>query len=115
VLPDGWIERIFLRLHASYGRAWIDLWDGAPIDAVKAQWSDSLTGSTAEQIRLAFDALEREGRRFPPSLPELASLVRGFRTANPPALKIADHRRDPPAGGFDALRSVLKRATPKSQ
>ena len=113
MLPDGWIERIFLRLHASYGRAWIDLWDGAPIDAVKAQWSDSLTGSTAEQIRLAFDALEREGRRCPPSLPEFAALVRGFRARGSPVLRVTDNRREPPSGGFQTIRDALKRATPK--
>lgn len=114
MLPDGWIERIFLRLHASYGKAWIDMWDGAPIDAVKAQWSESLAGASAEQIRLAFDAIEKEARKFPPSLPEFAGLVRGFRTANPPSLKIADHRRDMPPGGFQALKDVLKKAAPQS-
>lgn len=109
MLPDGWIERIFLRLHASYGKAWIDMWDGAPIDAVKAQWADTLDGATAEQIRLAFDAIEKEGRKFPPSLPEFAGLVKSFRIVGA-HLKLADNRRDPPPGGFESLRSILKKA-----
>lgn len=78
-LPDGWIDRLFLRLHTMYGKAWLDLWADAPIPAVKAQWTASLERFGGEAIRQALAELEKRGKTFPPTLPELAGLCEQFR------------------------------------
>lgn len=103
-----------MRLGAMYGAKWLDLWTGIPMEAVKAEWSRALTGVEPEAVRLAFEHIVTEGNPFPPTMPEFVGLVRRFRRVGVHRLlAIGDNRRDPPPGGFDTLRNVLKRAAPK--
>jgi hypothetical protein len=111
VLPDATIDRLFRRLAAMYGRAWLEMWVGVPLAEVRAEWGRSLSSVTVEQMRLAFDHLERKGVKFPPNLPEFKSLCDQFRRAGPHALALVDGRRDPPPGGFASLKSVLGKTT----
>lgn len=105
--PDALVDRLFQRLHAMYGAKWLDLWVGAPIDAVKGEWARALTGVAPETIRLTLEHLLTAGNPFPPTMPEFVSLTRQFARRGPHRLAIADHRRDPPPGGFQALRDIL--------
>jgi hypothetical protein len=77
-LPDAWIDRLFVRFLNLYGRAWVDKWDGIPIDGVKQTWAEELAGCTGEQIRLALEHIGKHNK-FPPSCPEFAALCRDFR------------------------------------
>ena len=44
MIPAAWIDRIFGRLSARYGRSFLAQWDGVPMDDVKADWSEVLDG-----------------------------------------------------------------------
>lgn len=76
-LPDAWVDRLFARFSAMFGRTWASQWEGADMASVKAIWAEDLAGCTAEQIRAGIDALTGA---FPPSLPEFAQLCRGIAT-----------------------------------
>lgn len=43
-LPIAWVEKIFRKLNARYGRAFLSQYDGVPIDDVMADWSEELAG-----------------------------------------------------------------------
>jgi hypothetical protein len=109
-LPDGWIDRLFLRLHAMYGKAWLDLWAGLPAATVKAQWSASLSRCSSEQIRLALNALESSGKPFPPNLPEFYALCEEYRPRKAPTLYLAAPRTAPPENIFANLKRQLDEA-----
>ena len=108
--PDAIVDRLFQRLAAMYGAKWLDLWSAIPMDAVKAEWSRALTGHDVEAVRLALEHLTAHGNPFPPTLPEFVSLVQQFRRRGPHMLAITDNRRDPPPGGFQSLRELLRKA-----
>lgn len=93
VSPDTLVDRLFRKLALMYGKAWLDLWAGMPIDEVKGEWARTLTGVEPEAMRLALDALLTAGKPFPPSLPEFVSLCRQFRKAGAPHLSLADKTR----------------------
>lgn len=112
--PDASVElisRLFKRLHAAYGKHWTDMWLDTPIDAVKATWAHYLANFSAEEIGRALEHLPK----FPPTLPEFVELCRQQyrRPSGKPDLQIVDARRDPPPGGFKAIRDVLKGVTVK--
>lgn len=102
--------RLFQRLHTAYGKHWLDMWADAPMDRVKATWGDALAQFRPDEIAQALEHLPK----FPPTLPEFVDLCRQFRKPGKPALAIVDGRRSPPPGGFQALRDVLRKATPKA-
>ena len=79
-LPDAWIDRLFLRFAQMYGKLWIDMWEGIPIDGVKATWAADLAGYGAEQIKRALDHC-KANNKFPPTCPEFVGLCRQFRGA----------------------------------
>jgi hypothetical protein len=108
---DAIVDRLFARLTTMYGKHWLDLWVGVPMEAVKAEWSRALTGVSVEQVRLALDSMLDKGNAFPPTMPEFVSLCRAFRRTEAPHLSLADKRRgDGPPGGFNTLRSILRKA-----
>lgn len=107
-LPDGWVDRLFVRLHAMYGRAWLDMWADAPIPTVKTLWAESLGRCTAEQIRLALDAIEKSGKAFPPTLPEFVAACEQFRPKGPPSLYLAAPRHHAPENVFASLRNQIE-------
>jgi len=41
-LPDNWVERIFRKLSATYGQAFIRQYDGVDLADVKANWAHEL-------------------------------------------------------------------------
>ena len=111
VSPDAIIDRLFQKLHLMYGRAWLDLWVGAPLEEVKAEWGRALTGVEPEAMRLALDSMLTTGKEFPPKLPEFVSLCRQFRRVGAPHLTIADKRRPVAADGhFQSLRDIIRKA-----
>lgn len=105
--PDALVDRLFRRFHAMYGARWLDQWIGAPIDAVKAEWACAVAGYEPAAFKAALDALIRHGKPYPPTLPEFVALLRQSRPQRAPLRLITDARRDPPPGGFQALRDIL--------
>lgn len=74
VLPESWIERLFARFSAMYGRKFADLWADCNLRDVKATWAEDLAGFTGEEIKRGVDACKT--RTFPPTLPEFIQLCR---------------------------------------
>lgn len=107
VSPESVVDRLFQRLAQLYGRAWLDLWAGVPMDGVKAEWAASLQGFDVETIRLALESLKTEGKQFPPNLPEFVSLCRQFVRRGPHRLALASPRYEPPANIFAKLKRDL--------
>jgi len=73
-LPESWIEKLFSRLSAMYGRKFADLWAGCNLAEVKAVWAEDLAGCSGEEIKRGLDACKT--RTFPPTLPEFLMLCR---------------------------------------
>ena len=85
------VDVLFARLAMAYGKHWIDMWVGMPLDAVKSEWAASLASVKAHQVE---SALQHLGK-FPPTLPEFKSLCDQFRKVGPPVLAVTDSRREP--------------------
>lgn len=43
-LPSEWIDRIFAKLTARYGRDFLSKWEGVDLGVVKADWAEELAG-----------------------------------------------------------------------
>jgi hypothetical protein len=71
-LPQQWVERLFQRMHATYGTRWTDLWRDVPPEVLAATWGDSLSGLTTDEIK---SGLSRMGK-FPPTPVEFRDLCR---------------------------------------
>lgn len=71
----GWIEKLFGRFEAMYGRVFVDMWAAANIAAVKAEWADDLRYYTGAQIAWALDQC-RATCDLPPTLPKFLGLCR---------------------------------------
>ena len=77
-LPNAWIDRLFMRFSGMYGKHWADLWQGIPMEQIKAVWAEDLAGCSADQIRHALDHCKTH-LKFPPTCPEFVGLCREFR------------------------------------
>lgn len=73
-LPDSWIEKLFSRFSAMYGRKFADLWSGCNLKEVKAAWAEDLAVFSGEEIKYGLAACKT--RTFPPTLPEFILLCR---------------------------------------
>lgn len=74
VLPSAWIDRIFERLLAMYGRKFADMWGCVETGSLKATWAEALADLKPEEISRGLSAcLTRE---WPPTLPEFRGLCR---------------------------------------
>lgn len=73
--PDApkWVERIFARLLVRYGASWLRMWEGVPMDAVKADWGNALARiahNSPDRIRYALEYLPDQ----PPNLGQFMAL-----------------------------------------
>lgn len=110
--PDAVIDRLFMVMHTMYGRAWADLWQGVPLEAVKAEWARSLHGFDVNTVRLAIESMKTEGRAFPPSLPEFVALCRQFVPVGAHRLALASPRYQAPENVFANLKRQLAQKKP---
>jgi hypothetical protein len=106
--PEALVDRLFQKFALMYGRGWLDMWAGMPMDAVKADWAGALHGFEPETIRLAIEHLKTEGKPFPPAQPEFISLCRQFVRRGSHRLSLAAPRYQPPENIFAKLKRDLK-------
>jgi hypothetical protein len=103
------VDRLFAKLAMMYGKHWLDLWSDIPMAGVKAEWSRALTGISAEQMRLALEAIFDKGNTFPPTLPEFVSLCRQCRKFGQPLRLAAPRERgEIPAHVLDVIAKLRK-------
>lgn len=53
-LPLPWIEKIFQKLTLTFGRDFLNRWEGIPIEEVKADWAHELRGFQQNPPALAY-------------------------------------------------------------
>lgn len=95
-LPDAWVDRLFARLGAMYGKHWIDLWTNVNPQEVRDTWARALARFEPGAMRRAIEHCESH-LKFPPTMPEFVALCRDFRGAGklaalpPPRGKLTEH------------------------
>ena len=75
-LPEAWVDSLFARLAARYGAAWLRMWDGIPLDAVKADWAAELAGFAKAPQAIAH-GLEHLPPDRPPTVGQFRQLCIG--------------------------------------
>jgi hypothetical protein len=71
-LPSAWVDRLFARFTVRYGSAWIRMWEGVPMDAVKADWAEELAGFAEFPEALAY-GLDNLPSDKPPTVKQFAA------------------------------------------
>lgn len=71
-LPSGWIDRIFAKLTARFGRDFLSRWEGVELDIVKADWAEELAGLQKRPDAIVY-ALENIGGK-PPMVDDFKAL-----------------------------------------
>lgn len=79
-----WVERIFSRMSAMYGRLFADMWAGSELHEVKAAWADDLGVFCGQQIVWAME--QCKSRELPPTLPAFRNLCQQAPRPEVPAL-----------------------------
>lgn len=74
-LPSSWVDSLFARLSVRYGAAWLRMWEGIDIAAVKADWAKELGefATTPDAIAYGLDHLPTER---PPNVSQFRVLCR---------------------------------------
>lgn len=109
-LPARWVDSLFDRLAAMYGRHWLDLWADVPMADVKTAWQHGLAGIAGEQLRHALEHCASGAQRFPPTLGEFAAICRAHRVEPAHRLMLPKPRTEMPAHVRDALRAFLDKS-----
>jgi len=97
ILPTAWVEKIFRKLSARYGKAFMAQYDGVPISDVMADWAEELAGLQNRPDAIAHAI---------GSLPERAPNVAAFRQlcVNAPRVAVA---LPAPAANPDRMKSEM--------
>ncbi len=85
-LSEQYVDRIFLRLTTRYGAAWLRMWDGIPMEAVRADWAEELAGFNDKPEALKH-ALEHLPVDRPPNSAQFRALCIGKPEIYRPALE----------------------------
>lgn len=73
-IPEAWVEKLFSRFSAMYGRKFADLWSDCNLANVKALWAEELGILTRDELASGVAACKI--REWPPTLPEFLRLCR---------------------------------------
>lgn len=105
VLPEAWIEKIFLKFEARYGSLFHDRWKGCDLANVKATWAEELAnfGNKPEAIGYALKVLA--SAKFPPTLPEFFEACRNAPEPYAPALPYV-----PTASDRERMKAMANKA-----
>jgi hypothetical protein len=110
--PANWVDSLFARLSVRYGSAWLRQWEGVDIAAVKADWSEELSGfeKNPEAIRHAIRCLPADR---PPTVGQFVALCRTAPVMAPPALpapKLSEEMKERVSAKLRDLRNKLTRS-----
>lgn len=73
LLPDSWVEKIFMKLSVAYGRDFLGRWEGLELSLVKADWAHELSGYVDHPYALAY-ALDNMTASKPPTAKEFRAI-----------------------------------------
>jgi len=74
-LPTVWIDKIFEKLSLRYGRDFLGRWEGMPINDVKTDWGDVLSGMVEHPKAIGW-ALDNLPDAKPPTAQDFRTLCR---------------------------------------
>lgn len=74
-LPANWVDRIFSKLTLTYGAAFMRTYEGLPLDEVKANWADELSGFQQCPSAIGY-GLEHLPTGKPPNVLEFREICR---------------------------------------
>lgn len=106
-----WVDRLHERLAVRYGSAWLRMWDGVPIEAVKADWQNELGEIFARNPKAIAHALDHLPE-FPPNVEKFKALCIGA-PQQFKALESAGVKADPER--LHKVMSALATTKPPSQ
>lgn len=101
-LSQRLVDRIFARLLVRYGAAWLRMWDGIEIEAVKADWAEQLSALEDKPHLIAY-AVENLPADKPPTVAQFRALCG---SAPPPVYKALPQPRLNPAKAREASEAV---------
>ena len=104
-----YVREIHSRLSVRYGSLWRAKWEGVPMEAIEADWSEQLDGMQPDSIKKALASLPPE---FPPTAPAFRVLGAIRHEAEP--FKAIDYTPDPAIAkaALDAM-AVYGKPTPR--
>ena len=76
MLPENWIDRIFMKMQGRYGSLFIDRWKGCDMANVKTTWADELGGFKDRPEAIGYALQTLADNQFPPTLPEFLAACR---------------------------------------
>lgn len=85
-LPMPWVERLFAKFLVRYGAAWSRLWEGIPMEAVKADWAEELAGFQRRPEAIAY-GLEYLPHDKPPTVQQFRALCNRKSEPAPKAIR----------------------------
>lgn len=100
-LPASWVDALFAKLTVAYGQRFLGLYAGLSLDAVKADWAETLDGlqTRPEVIKHALAHLPTDQ---PPTAMQFRQLCRN--APPPPAPRLdAPHAKPDPARMAEAI------------
>jgi hypothetical protein len=113
-LPLSWIEKLFERLYVTYGAAWARMWEGVPMDDVKANWAYELAGFARHPNAIAY-ALENLPAERPPTALVFRQICR--LAPEPEVKRLPPPPKDPEKAraAREAFREALRAKTEPAQ
>lgn len=102
-LPSKWVEEIHTRLLTRYGSAWLMMWEGIDMAAVRQDWAEELSGfvDKPECIKYGLDNLPVDR---PPSVQQFAAACNRAPTPTPPALPAPPADPERVAAALEAIK-----------
>lgn len=95
MLPESWIDRIFLKMQGRYGSLFLDRWKGCDMANVKATWAEELGGFADKPECIGYALKALADQQFPPTLPEFLTACRQApRGATPKQLEYKPSEED---------------------
>lgn len=104
-LPASWVEKLFERFTIRYGSAWLRMWEGIDMAAVKADWSNELAGLHERPEALRY-ALQYLPACWPPTVQQFRELCNAAPEPNVPVLPAPEVDRGRVAAVLEKLRAV---------
>lgn len=102
--PKLVIDEVFRKLASYYGSAWLDRWQGIPLDKAKEDWQEALAECTIESVRRALNSMTSP---FSPSLPEFRESCRQFHRVQ--MQRAREEATGPPATWEKASKATMRR------
>jgi hypothetical protein len=106
-LPDAWMDRLFARLAVRYGAAWARMWEGVPMDAVRADWAQKLAGFEAHPDAIAY-GLDNLPPDRPPTVGQFAGLCNRSPEKAPPQLEAPKAEPERVRAALAAMRQPVQ-------